>query len=44
MKKAVILGKELAGLVDVPTPHASEDWALVKVHVTPMCTEYKAFR
>jgi len=44
MKKAVILGKESAGLVDVPTPHAIEDWALVKVHVTPMCTEYKAFR
>ncbi len=44
MKKAAILGKESAGLVDVPTPHAIEDWALVKVHVTPMCTEYKAFR
>jgi L-iditol 2-dehydrogenase len=44
MKKAVILGKESAGLVDVPTPQAVKDWALVKVHVTPMCTEYKAFR
>lgn len=44
MKKAVIFGKESAGLVDVPTPHAIDDWALVKVQVTPMCTEYKMFK
>jgi L-iditol 2-dehydrogenase len=43
MKKAVILGKREAGIVEVPTPRAVKDWALVKVHATPMCTEYKAF-
>lgn len=43
MKKAVILGERQADLVDVPDPRAKEDWVVVKVHVTPMCTEYKAF-
>jgi len=43
VKKAVILGERKAGLVDVADPKPKEDWALVKVHVTPMCTEYKAF-
>ena len=43
MKKAVILGEHKAGLVDVPTPEPKEDWALVKVLATPMCTEYKMF-
>jgi threonine dehydrogenase-like Zn-dependent dehydrogenase len=43
MLKAVITGKREAGLVEVPRPAPVENWALVKVHVTPMCTEYKAF-
>ena len=43
MKKAVILGERQAALVDVPTPEPKQDWALVKVHATPMCTEYKMF-
>ena len=43
MKKAVILGERKAGLVDVPDPKPVENWALVKVHAAPMCTEYKAF-
>jgi L-iditol 2-dehydrogenase len=43
MKKAVILGERRAGLVEVPVPQAKENWALVKVHATPMCTEYKMF-
>lgn len=43
MKKAVILGERRAGLVEVPTPQPKEDWALVKVTVAPMCTEYKLF-
>jgi len=43
MKKAVITGERQAKLVDVPDPRPKEDWALVKVHATPMCTEYKAF-
>ena len=43
MKKAVILGERKAGLVEVPDPQPKEDWAVVKVHVAPMCTEYKGF-
>jgi len=43
MQKAVILGRRQAGLVEVPRPHAVENWAVVKVHATPMCTEYKQF-
>jgi L-iditol 2-dehydrogenase len=43
VKKAVILGERKAGLVEVPDPHPKEDWALVKIHITPMCTEYKMF-
>lgn len=43
MKRAVITGERQAGLVDAPDPVPKEDWALVKVHATPMCTEYKAW-
>lgn len=43
MKKAVILGECKAGLVEVPDPQPKEDSALVKVHATPMCAEYKMF-
>jgi len=43
VKKAVILGERRAGLVKVPDPQPKEDWALVKIHAAPMCTEYKAF-
>ena len=43
MKKAVLLGDRKAGLVDVQDPHPVKDWAVVRVHAAPMCTEYKAF-
>jgi threonine dehydrogenase-like Zn-dependent dehydrogenase len=43
MKKAVISGERQAGLVEVPDPRPKEDWVLVKVHASAMCTEYKAF-
>jgi len=43
MKKAVIFGDHKAGLVEVPDPEPKEDWAVVKVHAAPMCTEYKTF-
>jgi threonine dehydrogenase-like Zn-dependent dehydrogenase len=43
MKKAVITGERQAGLVEVPDPQPMSNWALVKIHVAPMCTEYKAF-
>jgi L-iditol 2-dehydrogenase len=43
MKKAVIVGERQATIVDVAMPQPKHNWALVKVHVAPMCTEYKAF-
>ena len=43
MKKAVVTGIHQIGLADVETPRPIENWALVKIHVAPMCTEYKAF-
>lgn len=43
MKKAVIFGDRKAGIVEVPDPEPKEDWALVKVHASAMCTEYKDF-
>lgn len=43
MKKAVILGERQSALVEVPDPKPVKDWVVVKVHATPMCTEYKAF-
>ena len=43
MKKVMITGKRQAEVIDVPTPQPKEDWALVKIHAAPMCTEYKAF-
>jgi len=43
MKKVVISGMRQAEIVDVPTPEPKGDWALVKIQVTPMCTEFKSF-
>lgn len=43
MKKAVIVGERRADLVDVPDPKPCGEWVLVKVHVAPMCAEYKDF-
>lgn len=43
MKKAVITGVRQASLMEVADPVPRENWAVVKVHVAPMCTEYKTF-
>ena len=43
MKKAVILGERRAGLIDVPDPQPKEDWTVVKVHASALCTEYKSY-
>ena len=43
MKVAAILGEHQAGLVEVPDPTPKEDWVVVKIHASPMCTEYHAF-
>ena len=43
MKVAAVLGEHQAGLVEVPDPTPKEDWVVVKIHASPMCTEYHAF-
>lgn len=43
MKVAAITGERQGGLVEKPDPTPHENLVVVKVHVTPMCTEYKAF-
>lgn len=43
MQKATVVGLRQAALVQVPDPHPTENWVVVKVHVAPMCTEYKAY-
>jgi threonine dehydrogenase-like Zn-dependent dehydrogenase len=43
VKQAVISGVRQAKLVEVPDPQPKEDWALVKVHASALCTEYKAY-
>lgn len=44
MKKVVIEGERKAAIVDAPQPRAKDNWAVVKVHVAPMCTEYKLWK
>ena len=43
MKQVAITGRQQAGIQTMARPRARENWVLVKVHVAPMCTEYKAF-
>ncbi len=43
MKSVIVKGKEQAGIAMGGIPKARGDWVVVKVHVAPMCTEYKAF-
>ena len=43
MKKAAVLGEKRAGLVEAPVPQIPADSALIKVHIAPMCAEYKGF-
>ncbi|WP_274652092.1 zinc-dependent alcohol dehydrogenase [Paenibacillus humicola] len=43
MKKAAIVGPRMAELVERPIPKPQGREVLIKVHVAPMCTEYKAF-
>ncbi|MCZ8513188.1 zinc-binding dehydrogenase [Paenibacillus filicis] len=43
MKKAAIVGERKAVLVEAPLPKIQNDEVLVKVHVAPMCSEYKKF-
>lgn len=43
MKCVAVLARERAGVECVAAPAAKDNWALVKVHAAPMCTEFKAF-
>ena len=43
MKRVAVLGQERAGVECAEAPLARDNWAVIKVHVAPMCTEYKAF-
>jgi len=43
MKKVVILAERKVGLIEVPDPQPKEDWTLIKVHASALCTEYKAY-
>ena len=43
MKVAAILGDGSTGLQERPVPNPIENFVLVKVHLAPTCTEYKAY-
>lgn len=43
MKKLVITGEKTTEIIDAPKPEPFENWVLVKVHVFPLCTEYKGW-
>ena len=43
MKVAAMLGDKKGGLVDKPDPKAKGEFVVVKIMVTPMCTEYHGF-
>ncbi|MCY3831365.1 MAG: zinc-binding dehydrogenase [Chloroflexi bacterium] len=43
MKQVAVTGAQQAGIQTMTRPRVRENWVLVKVHVAPMCTEYKAF-
>ena len=43
MKRVIVKGTGKAGIALGNIPNAKEDWAVLKVHVAPMCTEFKAF-
>ena len=44
MKVVAITGKQQAALVEKPMPKIRQDFALVKIEIAPMCTEYKAYK
>ena len=44
MKVVAKFGPERAGLIDKPDPIAKGEFAVVKIHSAPMCTEYKGFK
>lgn len=43
MKTVIIDGEKSVAIKEVPTPHAFNDFTLVKILSAPMCTEYKSY-
>lgn len=43
MIQATISGERQIEFVELPDPKPTADWALVKVHASALCTEYKAY-
>jgi L-iditol 2-dehydrogenase len=43
MKQVFITGPRQCEICDVTTPVSKETWAVVRIHVAPMCTEYKQY-
>ena len=43
MKQVDICKPRSVKLMEVPVPEPFKDWALVKIHSAPMCTEYKSY-
>lgn len=43
MKKLIITGEKTTEIIDAPKPKPFENWVLVKIHVFPLCTEYKGW-
>jgi L-iditol 2-dehydrogenase len=43
MKQIFITGKRKCEIRETPNPKAVKNWALVKITVAPMCTEYKQY-
>jgi threonine dehydrogenase-like Zn-dependent dehydrogenase len=44
MKVVVVTGEQSFRIEDQPTPRARGDLVVVKIHVAPMCTEFKAYK
>ena len=43
MLVAAITGQRQASFIEKPIPRAKDDLVVVRIHATPMCTEYKAY-
>jgi L-iditol 2-dehydrogenase len=43
MKKVIIDSEGQGNLVEVPDPVPKDNWVVVKIHSSPMCTEYKSY-
>ena len=43
MKRVIISGERQIEFLEVPVPEPRDEWVLVKVHASALCTEYKAY-